>query len=62
MTQPEKETIAASDFRCDNCKEVFVKGRSDEEAQAELEDRHPGVTREDCAVVCEDCWRKMGFS
>ena len=48
-------------FRCANCDGVFTKKWSDEEAQAELAERFPNRNVEDCAIVCDDCYKLMGF-
>lgn len=54
--------IAGDSYRCEACGETYETGRSDEEVAAEYEamfDRE--YHEEDAAVVCDDCWRKMGF-
>ena len=49
-------------FTCKACGETFDKGRTEEEALAELGTLFPGVSVEDTDIVCDDCWRAMGFS
>lgn len=48
-------------YKCDACGGVFDKGWTDEKAAAELGEKFPGFTQEDCDVVCDDCFKKMGF-
>lgn len=57
----DKEPIRQNQYRCEMCEGVFNKGWSDEEAAAELGEKFPGHAQEDCAVVCDDCFKKMGF-
>jgi len=53
--------IGPNQFRCDCCGEVFDKGWTDEEAEIELGDTFPGLTTNDCSLVCDVCYKKMGF-
>lgn len=48
-------------YRCAACGEEYEKGWTDEEAAAEAETLFTAEERQDMAVVCDDCWRKMGF-
>jgi hypothetical protein len=48
-------------YKCAACGGVFDKGWSDEEAAAELAEKFAGHQQEDCDVVCDDCFKKMGF-
>jgi hypothetical protein len=50
-----------NEYKCAACGGVFEKGWSDEEALAEL-DATFGVPVEDCALVCDDCYREMGLA
>lgn len=47
-------------YTCVMCKEVFEKGWTDEEADAETQ-KIFGVTRftAPCDVVCDDCWQNI---
>jgi len=47
-------------YTCENCKEVFIKTWTDEEAMAEMHGEF-GVAYEqsDCVVVCDDCYDKV---
>jgi hypothetical protein len=47
-------------FKCAVCEETFEKGWSDEKAEAELRENF-NVPVEDCAIVCDGCYKKMGF-
>jgi hypothetical protein len=46
-------------FTCDNCKQTFDQGWSDEEAAAELEQNIPGFDPSECSVFCDDCYNKF---
>ena len=48
-------------YRCSMCGGVFDKGWSDDEAKKELDATFPGIKVEDCDVVCDDCYKKIGF-
>lgn len=50
-----------NEYKCTCCKGIFTKGWSDEEAKAELADTFPGFEEEECDLVCDDCYKKMGF-
>lgn len=48
-------------FTCEMCGGEFDKGRSDEEALGDLAaGPWSDVPEEECAVVCEDCYLKLG--
>ena len=47
-------------FTCSICKRTFEKGLSDDEAKAELDETF-GVPEEDCELVCDGCYKAMGF-
>lgn len=42
-------------FTCVICGVTYAKGRTDEEALAELEQNFPGTDKEDCAAICGSC-------
>lgn len=48
-----------NEYRCAQCKGVFEKGWSEEEAVAELNETFPGATVQECSVICEDCYQEM---
>lgn len=48
-------------FRCDLCKGVFKKDWTDEEAKAEMLDKFGDVPEKERAVVCDDCFERMGL-
>ena len=48
-------------YKCANCGETFEEAWSDEEAKKEAADLFPGVPQACMEVVCDDCWKKMGF-
>lgn len=47
-------------YKCAVCEEEFDKGWTGEEAEAELAENF-GVPKEECDMVCDDCYKKMGF-
>lgn len=49
------------EFTCAMCKMTFNKGRSDEDAVNEVEVLFGTRDVGDMDVVCDDCWKKMGF-
>jgi hypothetical protein len=51
--------VPAGSYRCEECGGVFENGWSDEEAAAEAENNFPGMTPEDAATVCEDCFNDL---
>lgn len=53
----EPQIIGPKQYRCEMCGGVFRHGWSDEDALAELAATFPGFEREDCALVCDDCFK-----
>jgi len=45
-------------FVCDMCGKEEEEG-PEEVAEAELAKYFPGESKEECAVVCDDCWQKI---
>jgi DNA-directed RNA polymerase subunit RPC12/RpoP len=52
-------TDAPNEYTCAICGGTFKKGWSDEDAAAELRTNWPGIPPEDCAIVCDDCFRRI---
>lgn len=52
--------LKPNEYQCSVCEGVFDKGWTDEEAKAELDVKFQ-VPVEQCDVVCDDCYKKMGF-
>ena len=52
----------SNQYICALCKRTFDKGWSDEEAKTELNENFPGFETDDCDLVCDDCYKKMGFA
>lgn len=47
------------EYRCEMCRQVFKKGRSDEEALAEMEKNYDdAVLPEETGFVCDECYHK----
>jgi len=47
-------------FTCENCNGTFEKAWTDKEAEAEAIKEYGNL--DDMAMVCDDCWKAMGFS
>ncbi len=45
-------------YTCERCGGVFIKKRSDEEAQAEYREESPNsyARGDEEAIICHDCW------
>ena len=57
------ELPGANQYRCAQCGGIFDKGWTDEEARAEQEDNGWLEIPDDfMAVVCDDCYKEMGFA
>lgn len=48
-----------NEFQCAMCREVFEKGWTDEEAEAELVALWGNIPKEECGTVCDDCFRTL---
>ena len=54
------KNLAPNEYECSVCGNVYEKGWTDEEATAEREEVWgPEFTNEDCAIVCDDCYKAM---
>jgi PHP family Zn ribbon phosphoesterase len=53
--------MKSNEYKCATCGGVFEKGWSDDEAVAELDATFVVVPVEDCVLVFDDCYRKMGL-
>lgn len=50
------------EYTCAVCGETFVGTQSEEDAEAEMKGIFGNnFKKEDCGVVCDDCWKKMGY-
>lgn len=45
------------EYTCAMCKNTNKKGWTDEEAWAETKEYWPDVPRNECTVICDDCWQ-----
>jgi hypothetical protein len=50
-----------SEYTCAVCGQTFTKGWSDEEAAKEREETFPGFDESECDLVCDTCYKEMGF-
>ena len=51
----------ADTYKCSVCGGIFEKELSEEEAEKQLEEEFPGYTKDECEIVCDDCYKAMGF-
>jgi len=55
---PARVRYEAEVFECARCGGVFPKGRSDEEAEAEMNELFGDeMTTDECDVICDDCFK-----
>ena len=50
-----------NEYKCYVCEGIFEFGISDEEATEELNENFPDIEKEDCGIVCDNCYKKMEF-
>lgn len=48
-------------YRCAICGEIFHKVLTDAAAVDQLDTEFPGFAPDDCDLVCDVCFKKMGF-
>jgi hypothetical protein len=53
------EPLAPNEYRCSHCHHVYTKAWTDKEALQELQETWPGVSKEECGIICDDCWQAM---
>jgi len=46
-------------YRCSVCGNKYRKTRSDRKAMREAQKFWPGIKKEDCGIVCDDCYQKI---
>ena len=46
-------------YTCSHCRGTFEPAWSDEEAKAEAAETFPDVPLEECAIVCDECYKKI---
>ena len=56
----KKIPLKLNEYQCAVCHEVFYKGWTDEEATTELAETF-AVPVDECDLVCDDCFKEMGF-
>ena len=49
-------------YTCAMCGGEYETAWSDSEAVEELEQQFPGVSKEQCEIVCDDCAKKIGLA
>jgi hypothetical protein len=53
--------LKPNEYQCAMCRGVFEYGWSDERATTELANNFPGFEKDDCAVICDDCYQGTGL-
>ena len=48
-----------NEFQCSICNEIYEKEWTEEEALQELDENFPGYSKDDCGIVCDDCYKKI---
>jgi len=48
-------------FKCALCQEEFESAWTEEEALAELKKTFD-IPKEECDVVCDECYKKLGYA
>lgn len=48
-------------FRCSECSEIFIQTYTTKEVLAELNRIMPHLDPEECVMVCEVCYEKLGY-
>lgn len=51
--------LAENQYRCESCKGVFEKNKSDDEAMKEAKEQFPNDDLSDAAVVCDICFNAI---
>lgn len=52
----------SNQYTCTVCGNTYDKGWSDEEAETERLENWPDLPKEECDIVCDDCFKKMGLA
>jgi hypothetical protein len=51
--------LKENQFQCANCKGIFEKAWTDEEAKAELRENFDYISTDECDFVCNDCYEEI---
>ena len=54
--------LSNNEYQCARCGEVYEKGWTDEEADAEatkIFGKHPDQWKDEKAVICDDCFKEV---
>ncbi len=57
--QNSKDEIKKNKYQCSCCNNIYDKGWSDEESEAEMKDLWGNLPKKERAVVCDDCFQKI---
>jgi len=59
METEEKTELKPNEYICDYCKGVFEFGWSEEEAEEELKKNFGDIQKDECVLVCDDCYKEL---
>lgn len=48
-----------NEYKCDQCGNIYEFGWSEEEAEKEMKENWGDISKEDMAIVCDDCYDVM---
>ena len=48
-----------NEYQCAMCKGIFEKGWTEEESVSELKENFGDISKEDCDVICDDCYNAI---
>ena len=51
--------VIKNEYTCSACGETFNRGRPEEDALKEKDDLFPDIPIEECAIVCDDCFKEI---
>ncbi len=61
MSHDQPTVSGPNQYRCAACGGIFHNDWSAKNAEAELSVKFPDFTPDDCDIVCDDCYKAMGF-
>jgi hypothetical protein len=59
MRNLKVKIMKKDEYECAMCKKVFKKGLTDADAEKEFETTFPNTKKEDCELVCDDCYKTI---
>jgi hypothetical protein len=56
---PQIGPLATNQYRCDECGNIYNEAWTEEEALEEM--KQNGWVKNECGIVCDDCYKALGF-